>query len=149
MLEMDRGQDRSAPGPAGRRSAQAEAGIHDLGTGAGRSGAFPGVPGQPPALDARGDVAGPALPARRPGQRAYRSPGLRHPDRGHGLPQRPGGDPGRWPIWSARAVDNPTALAQAMLSSLNSTFRVAPEMLKTRAEDFTFEKAAREYMGVV
>ncbi len=46
-------------------------------------------------------------------------------------------------------VEDPTALAQAMLSSLNSTFRVAPEMLKARAEDFTVEKAAKQYMDTL
>jgi glycosyltransferase involved in cell wall biosynthesis len=46
-------------------------------------------------------------------------------------------------------VDNPAVLAEAMLRSLNGTFRIAPETLKARAEDFTVEKAAGEYMRVV
>ncbi|GAB6058144.1 glycosyltransferase [Desulfonatronum parangueonense] len=46
-------------------------------------------------------------------------------------------------------VENPEALAQAMLHSLNGAFHVDPEHLKARAEDFTAEKAAREYMEVL
>ena len=46
-------------------------------------------------------------------------------------------------------VDNPAALAQALLRSLNGTFRVDPEMLKARAEDFTVEKAAKQYMDTL
>ncbi len=46
-------------------------------------------------------------------------------------------------------VEDPEALALAMLRSLKGTFHVDPEILKARAEEFTVEKAAREYMEVL
>jgi glycosyltransferase involved in cell wall biosynthesis len=46
-------------------------------------------------------------------------------------------------------VENPEALAKAMLQSLNGDFHMDPDKLKARAEDFTVEKAAKEYMDTL
>ncbi|WP_083803899.1 glycosyltransferase [Desulfonatronospira thiodismutans] len=46
-------------------------------------------------------------------------------------------------------VDNPTALAQAMLRTLNGTFHVPPKMPKAWAEDFIVENAAKQYMDTL
>ena len=46
-------------------------------------------------------------------------------------------------------VDNPAALALALLRSLNGTFHMPHEILKARAEDFTVEKAVKHYMDTL
>ncbi len=46
-------------------------------------------------------------------------------------------------------VENPEALAKAMLRSLNGDFHVDQDKLKARAEDFTVEKAAKKYMDTL
>ncbi|WP_045217645.1 glycosyltransferase [Desulfonatronovibrio magnus] len=46
-------------------------------------------------------------------------------------------------------VDDAVALSNAVIMSLNREFYVAPEILKDRAEDYTVEKAANEYLNVL
>lgn len=46
-------------------------------------------------------------------------------------------------------VDDVGALSKAVLMSLNKDFYVEPEILQYRAEDFTVEKAAAEYLALL
>ena len=128
-LPADRGQDRSALSPAGLRSAQAEAEIHDPGAGAGRAGAFSRVPGHP--LTWMREATLLALPSRHEGLPTVLIEAL---DCGTQIVATdcPGGlaeiqEDGKYGQFVP--VEDHTTLAQTMLSNLNGTFHVPSETI--------------------